>query len=361
MSGRLIGIDLGTTNSCVCVFEGGEYKVIPNAEGSRTTPSVVAFTEGGEELVGHAAKRQAITNPKRTLYAIKRLIGQRFDSHKIQETLPHLPFSVVRASNGDAWVEVGSRQFSPPEVSAAVLNQLRRSAESYLNEKVEDAVITVPAYFDDAQRQATKDAGRIAGLNVLRIINEPNAAALAYGMDAKGTRELLAICDLGGGTFDFTLMEMNDGVFHVLATSGDTFLGGEDFDQAIMQWLFGKIQAEHGTDISHDGSAKQRVKEASEKAKCELSSQDKAEIRIPFAIQGPNGPLHVDAPLFRAEYEKMVAPLVNRLIAPIKDALQHAGRKPSDVSQVILVGGQSRMPLVQKTLAEFLAGSRTRA
>ena len=353
MAGRLIGIDLGTTNSCACVVEGGEYKVIPNAEGSRTTPSVVAFADNGEELVGHAAKRQAITNPGRTLFALKRLIGQRFDSPKIQEAITHLPFPVTRATNGDAWVAVGDRHYAPPEISAIVLAEIKRSAEAYLREEVADAVITVPAYFDDAQRQATRDAGRIAGLNVVRIVNEPTAAALAYGLDKKEKHELLAICDLGGGTFDFTLMEMNDGVFEVLATSGDTFLGGEDFDLAIMRWLFERFQTTNGVDASKDNSVQQRFKEVSEKAKCELSSLDEVEIRIPFVIQGPDGPLHLETALSRSDYEEMVAPLVNRMIAPIQDALQQANHMPSDVTQVILVGGQSRMPLVQKTLREF--------
>ncbi|MCL1893132.1 MAG: molecular chaperone DnaK [Holophagaceae bacterium] len=353
MAGRLIGIDLGTTNSCACVVEGGDYKVIPNAEGSRTTPSVVAFTDSGEELVGHAAKRQAITNPRRTLFALKRLIGQRFDSPKIQEAISHLPFQVAKATNGDAWVGVGDRQYAPPEISAIVLSEIKRSAEAYLREEVIDAVITVPAYFDDAQRQATKDAGRIAGLNVVRIVNEPTAAALAYGLVNKDKRELLAICDLGGGTFDFTLMEMNDGVFEVLATSGDTFLGGEDFDLALMQWLFKQFQETNGVDVSADQSVQQRFKEVAEKAKCELSSLDVVDIRIPFVIQGPDGPLHIETTLKRSEYEEMVTPLVNRMIAPIQDAMKHANQMPSNVSQVILVGGQSRMPLVQKRLQEF--------
>jgi molecular chaperone DnaK len=334
-------------------MENGEYKVIPNAEGSRTTPSVVAFTDKGEDLVGHIAKRQAITNPERTLFALKRLIGQRFESPKIQEAISHLPFPVVRAPNGDAWVAVGDRQYAPPEISAVVLHEIKRSAEAYLREEVVDAVITVPAYFDDAQRQATKDAGRIAGLNVVRIINEPTAAALAYGLDKKERREMLAICDLGGGTFDFTLMEMSDGVFEVLATSGDTFLGGEDFDLALMRWLFEEFKAANGIDLSDNQAVRQRFKEVSEKAKCELSSMDEVEIRIPFVIQGTDKPLHVEIKLTRADYEKMTAPLVSRMIAPIQDALRQAGYQPGDVDQVILVGGQTRMPLVQKTLKDF--------
>jgi molecular chaperone DnaK len=334
-------------------MEGGEYKVIPNAEGSRTMPSVVAFADSGEELVGHVAKRQAITNPERTTFAIKRLIGQRFDSPRIQEAVSRFPFPVVAAPNGDAWVAVGGKQLAPPEISAIVLREIKNYAEAYLHEEIADAVITVPAYFDDAQRQATKDAGRIAGLNVVRIINEPTAAALAYGLGNKGSSELLAICDLGGGTFDFTLMEMSDGVFEVLATSGDTFLGGEDFDLAIMQWLFEKFQAQNGVDASGDPSVRQRFKEAAEKAKCELSALDAVEVRIPFVAQGKGGPMHVEAALARSEYEKMVIPLVNRMIGPIRDALRQANLMPSDVSQVILVGGQSRMPLVQRALKEF--------
>jgi molecular chaperone DnaK len=353
MPGKLIGIDLGTTNSCACIMEAGEYRVIPNAEGSRTTPSVVAFADNGEELVGHIAKRQAITNPERTTFAIKRLIGQRFDSPKIQGAVSRFPFRVVGAPNGDAWVAIGNKQFAPPEISAIVLREIKRYVEAYLREEIVDAVITVPAYFDDAQRQATKDAGRIAGLNVVRIINEPTAAALAYGLGKKESSDLLAICDLGGGTFDFTLMEMNDGVFEVLATSGDTFLGGEDFDLAIMQWMFEKFRAQNGVDASGNPSVRQRFKEAAEKAKCELSSLDAVEVRVPFVAQGPSGPLHIEATLARGEYEKMVAPLVNRMIGPIQDALQQANHLPSDVTQVILVGGQSRMPMVQKTLKEF--------
>ena len=353
MHGKLIGIDLGTTNSCACVVDNGEYNVIPNAEGSRTTPSIIAFTDKGEELVGHIAKRQAATNPERTLYAIKRLIGQRYDSPRVKEAVSYLPFPVVRESNGDVWIEVGDRHYAPPEISATVLRELKRSAEAYLREEVVDAVITVPAYFNDAQRQATKDAGRIAGLNVVRIVNEPTAAALAYGLDKKGNRDLLAICDLGGGTFDFTLMEMNDGVFEVLATSGDTFLGGEDFDRVIMQWLLHEFQATNGIDLSDDQLALHHLKEASEKAKCELSSLDEVEIRIPFVAQGADGPLHIESKLTRSEFEGIITPLVKRMVAPIHDALQHTGHQPTEIDKVILVGGQTRTPLVQKTLKEF--------
>jgi molecular chaperone DnaK len=353
MAGKLIGIDLGTTNSCACVMEGGERRVIPNREGSRTTPSVVAFTGKGDVLVGHIAKRQAVTNPMRTLFAVKRLIGQRFASPRVQDALQRLPFPVVKAPNGDAWLGVGERSYAPPEISAIVLKSLKVSAEAFLHEEVTDAIITVPAYFDDAQRQATKDAGRIAGLNVLRIINEPTAAALAYGLDKKGIRQILAIYDFGGGTFDFTIMEMNDGVFEVLATSGDTFLGGEDFDQAILQWLVDHFRNTTGIDLTKDRMALQRLKEASEKAKCELSTLDKVEVRLPFIAQGPTGPQHLEATLTREQLEAMVTDLVARTMLPVKDALQHAKKQPGDVDEVILVGGQTRMPLVQQVVKDF--------
>jgi molecular chaperone DnaK len=353
MAGKLIGIDLGTTNSCACVMEGGERRVIPNREGSRTTPSVVAFTAKGDVLVGHIAKRQAVTNPMRTLFAVKRMIGQRFDSQKVQEALTRLPFPVVRAPNGDAWLGVGERAYAPPEISAIVLKSLKASAEAFLHEEVSDAIITVPAYFDDAQRQATKDAGRIAGLNVLRIINEPTAAALAYGLNKKALRQILAIYDFGGGTFDFTILEMNDGVFEVLATSGDTFLGGEDFDQAILQWLVDQFQASTGIDLTKDRMALQRLKEASEKAKCELSTLDRVEVRLPFIAQGPTGPQHLEATLTREHLEGMVGDLVARTMLPVKDALSQANKRPGDVDEVILVGGQTRMPLVQQAVRDF--------
>ncbi len=353
MAGKLIGIDLGTTNSCACVMESGDARVIPNREGSRTTPSVVAFTDKGDALVGHIAKRQSVTNPQRTLFAMKRLLGQRFRSPRVQEAMTRLPFPVVEAQNGDAWVKVGDREYAPPEISAIVLRALKQSAEAFLHEEVTDAVITVPAYFDDAQRQATKDAGRIAGLNVIRIINEPTAAALAYGIDKKNRRQMLAIYDLGGGTFDFTLMEMNDGVFEVLATSGDTFLGGEDFDLTIMLWLVEQFKDKTGIDLNGDRMALQRLKEASEKAKCELSTLDKVEIRLPFIAQGPSGPQHLEATLTRELLEGMVQELVERTLEPIKDALDSARKKPGDVDEIILVGGQTRMPMVQQAVKEF--------
>ena len=353
MAGKLIGIDLGTTNSCACVMESGDARVIPNREGSRTTPSVVAFTDKGDSLVGHIAKRQSVTNPQRTLFAMKRLLGQRFRSPRVQEAMSRLPFTIVEAKNGDAWVKIGDREYAPPEISAIVLRSLKQSAEAFLHEEVTDAVITVPAYFDDAQRQATKDAGRIAGLNVLRIINEPTSAALAYGIDKKGKNQLLAIYDLGGGTFDFTLMEMNDGVFEVLATSGDTFLGGEDFDNNIMLWLAEQFKEKTGIDLNGDRMALQRLKEASEKAKCELSTLDKVEIRLPFIAQGPSGPQHMEATLTRELLEDMVRELVQRTLEPMRDAMESARKKPKDVDEIILVGGQTRMPLVQQAVQDF--------
>jgi molecular chaperone DnaK len=353
MAGKLIGIDLGTTNSCACVMEGGERRVIPNREGSRTTPSVVAFTDKGDVLVGHIAKRQAVTNPQRTLFAVKRLIGQKFSSEGVQDAMTRLPFPVVKAPNGDAWLGVGDRGYAPPEISAIILKALKASAEAFLHEEVSDAVITVPAYFDDAQRQATKDAGRIAGLNVQRIINEPTAAALAYGLDKKGIRQILAIYDFGGGTFDFTVMEMNDGVFEVLATCGDTFLGGEDFDQAILMWLVEQFRNSTGIDLTKDRMALQRLKEASEKAKCELSTLDRVEVRLPFIAQGPTGPQHLESTLTREDLENMVADLVARTMVPVQDALKQARKTAADVDEVILVGGQTRMPLVQQVVKDF--------
>ena len=353
MAGKLIGIDLGTTNSCACVMESGDTKVIPNREGSRTTPSVVAFTDKGDSLVGHIAKRQSVTNPQRTLFAMKRLLGQRFRSPRVQEAMARLPFTIVEAPNGDAWVKIGDREYAPPEISAIVLRSLKQSAEAFLHEEVTDAVITVPAYFDDAQRQATKDAGRIAGLNVIRIINEPTSAALAYGIDKKGKNQLLAIYDFGGGTFDFTLMEMSDGIFEVLATSGDTFLGGEDFDHNIMLWLAEQFKEKTGIDLNGDRMALQRLKEASEKAKCELSTLDKVEIRLPFIAQGPSGPQHLEATLTRELLEGMVRELVQRTLEPMRDAMDSARKKPKDVDDIILVGGQTRMPLVQQAVHDF--------
>ncbi|HEX7551999.1 MAG TPA: molecular chaperone DnaK [Geothrix sp.] len=361
MAGKLIGIDLGTTNSCVCVMEGGESRVIPNREGSRTTPSVVAFTDKGDVLVGHIAKRQAVTNPQRTLFAVKRLIGQRFQSPRVQEAVSRLPFPVVAAPNGDAWLRVGERDYAPPEVSAIVLRSLKQAAEAFLHEEVTDAVITVPAYFDDAQRQATKDAGKIAGLNVQRIINEPTAAALAYGFNKKGVKQILGIYDFGGGTIDFTLMEMNDGVFEVLATSGDTFLGGEDIDLVIQDWLVSHFLEKTGINLAGDRMALQRLKEASEKAKCELSTLDRVEIRLPFIAQGPSGPQHLEAALTREQLESMVKSLVDLTLVPIKDALEQGGMSPRQLDEVILVGGQTRMPLVQRLVSDFFGKEPNRS
>jgi molecular chaperone DnaK len=361
MAGKLIGIDLGTTNSCVCVMEGSDARIIPNREGSRTTPSVVAFTDKGDVLVGHIAKRQAVTNPQRTLFAVKRLIGQRFQSPRVQEAVSRLPFPVVAAPNGDAWLRVGERDYAPPEVSAIVLRSLKQAAEAFLHEEVVDAVITVPAYFDDAQRQATKDAGKIAGLNVQRIINEPTAAALAYGFNKKGLKQILGIYDFGGGTVDFTLMEMNDGVFEVLATSGDTFLGGEDIDQAIQTWLVQEFREKTGIDLSSDRMALQRLKEASEKAKCELSTLDRVDIRLPFIAQGPSGPQHMEATLSREQLEAMVKNLVDLTLIPVKDALEQGGKTPQQVDEIILVGGQTRMPLVQRLVRDFFGKEPSRS
>jgi molecular chaperone DnaK len=361
MAGKLIGIDLGTTNSCVCVMESGDSRVIPNREGSRTTPSVVAFTDKGDVLVGHIAKRQAVTNPQRTLFAVKRLIGQRFSAPKVQEAVGRLPFPVVAAPNGDAWLRVGERDYAPPEVTAIVLRSLKQAAEAFLHEEVTDAVITVPAYFDDAQRQATKDAGKIAGLNVQRIINEPTAAALAYGFNKKGIKQILAIYDFGGGTFDFTLMEMNDGVFEVLATSGDTFLGGEDIDLAIQNWLVEQFREKTGIDLSSDRMALQRLKEASEKAKCELSTLERVDIRLPFIAQAASGPQHLEATLTREQLEGMARGLVQQTLIPIKDALEQGGKTPNQVDEVILVGGQTRMPLVQRLVRDFFAKEPNRS
>jgi molecular chaperone DnaK len=361
MAGKLIGIDLGTTNSCVCVMESGDPRVVPNREGSRTTPSVVAFTDKGDVLVGHIAKRQAVTNPQRTLFAVKRLIGQRFQAPRVQEALARLPFPVVSAPNGDAWLRVGERDYAPPEVTAIILRSLKQAAEAFLHEEVVDAVITVPAYFDDAQRQATKDAGKIAGLNVQRIINEPTAAALAYGFNKKNVKQILAIYDFGGGTFDFTLMEMNDGVFEVLSTSGDTFLGGEDIDMTIQNWLVQQFREKTGIDLTSDRMALQRLKEASEKAKCELSTLDRVDIRLPFIAQGPSGPQHLEATLNREQLEDMVRNLVEMTLIPMRDALEQGQKTPQQVDEVILVGGQTRMPLVQRLVRDFFGKEPNRS
>src|SRR3989338_6394641 len=350
--GKVIGIDLGTTNSCVAVMENGRPVVIPNQEGARTTPSTVAFTDSGERLVGHAAKRQAVVNPFNTMYAIKRLIGRRYDTPEVKRTKELVPFKIVQASNNDAWVEVKGKTLSPSEVSAIVLQRMKDIAEDYLGAKVTDAVITVPAYFNDSQRQATKDAGQIAGMNVLRIINEPTAAALAYGLD-KNKNERIAVFDLGGGTFDISILELHEGVFEVKATNGDTFLGGEDFDQRIIDFLAEDFLKENGIDLSQDKMALQRLKEVAEKAKCELSSVGETEIHLPFISADKSGPKHLRKRISRSQMEKMVDDLIERLVMPCHIALSDSGLEAKDIDEVILVGGMTRMPRVQKKVEEI--------
>jgi len=349
---RVIGIDLGTTNSCVAVYAGGEVTVVANSEGSRTTPSVVALTEADERLVGQLAKRQAVTNPEHTATAVKRLIGRRFEDAEVALARGASPFDIVRAENGDAWVRLRSRDYSPPEVSAFILQKMKQTAEDFLGEEVFDAIVTVPAYFNDAQRQATKDAGRIAGLNVLRIINEPTAAALAYGIqeDREGT---YIVYDLGGGTFDVTVLEVRGGVYEVRATSGDTFLGGEDFDRAIVDFLAENFADEYGFDLRGDKMALQRLREAAEKAKHELSSRTTTDINLPFIAAVDETPMHLARTLTRGELEDLVAPLVDRTIIPCRDALKAAGLTTRQIDEVILVGGMTRMPIVQRKVAEF--------
>ena len=352
--GRVIGIDLGTTNSCVAIMDGGKPKVIENSEGDRTTPSIVAFTKDGEVLVGQTAKRQAVTNPSNTLYAIKRLIGRKFNDDVVQKDVGMVPYKIVKADNGDAWVEVNGKKMAPPEISARVLTKMKQTAEDYLGEKVTEAVITVPAYFNDSQRQATKDAGKIAGLDVKRIINEPTAAALAYGMDKKRGDRKIAVYDLGGGTFDISIIEIaevdGEHQFEVLATNGDTFLGGEDFDKRIIDYLAKEFQKESGVDIRRDPLAMQRLKEASEKAKIELSSRQQTEVNLPYITADASGPKHLNINLTRAKLESLVEDLIEKTIAPCKTALTDAGLKVSEVDDVILVGGQTRMPKVQETV-----------
>jgi molecular chaperone DnaK len=351
---KVIGIDLGTTNSCVAVMEGGDPMVIPNSEGSRTTPSMVAITESEERLVGQIAKRQSITNPDNTLYVIKRLIGRRFDSPEVQRSAALVPYSIVSSDKGDAWVEVRAKKYSPAEVSAMVLGKMKQTAEDYLGEPVTEAIITVPAYFNDGQRQATKDAGRIAGLDVLRIINEPTAAALAYGLDRQKTgSERIAVYDLGGGTFDISVLELNSGVFEVKATNGDTFLGGEDFDQRIIDHLAKRFQQQTQIDLMKDRMALQRLKEAAERAKHELSSADETEINLPFICADSTGPRHLVEVLTRGELEGLVADLVERTLEPCKVCLKDAGLTVQQIDQIILVGGMTRMPRVQRRVREF--------
>jgi molecular chaperone DnaK len=350
--GKVIGIDLGTTNSCVAVMEGGEPRVIANAEGGRTTPSMVAIAKNGERLVGTVAKRQAVTNSDNTVYSVKRLMGRRFEDEEVARLKRVAGFALIRRDNGDAGVEMGGKPYSPPEISAMILQKLKADAEAYLGESVTEAVITVPAYFNDAQRQATRDAGRIAGLEVLRIINEPTAAALAYGLDKKSD-ELIAVYDLGGGTFDISILEIGDGTFQVKATNGDTFLGGDDFDNVLIDHLVSEFKRDQGIDLSQDRMALQRLKEASEKAKIELSSAQATEINLPFITADASGPKHLVLTLTRSQFEQLVLPLVERTLAPVKQALQDAGVSGSAVDEVVLVGGMTRMPLVQKRVEEF--------
>ena len=351
MSNKVIGIDLGTTNSCFAVMEGGEAKVLENSEGARTTPSMVAFTDT-ERLVGFPAKRQAVTNPENTLFAIKRLIGRRYNSPEVEKDKKLVPFKIVDGDNGDAWVEVKGQKYAPSQISAIVLQKIKEYAESYLGEKIEKAVITVPAYFNDSQRQATKDAGKIAGLDVLRIINEPTAAALAYGMDKKANGTI-AVYDLGGGTFDISILEIGDGVFEVKSTNGDTFLGGEDFDQRLVEYLTEDFKKESGIDLKNDRLALQRLKEAAEKAKIELSSTTQTEINLPFITADATGPKHLNIKLTRAKLESLVEDLIDRTVAPCQKALSDAGLKANEISEVILVGGMTRMPKVQEKVKEI--------
>lgn len=355
--GKIIGIDLGTTNSCVAILENGNVKVIENAEGARTTPSIIAYTNDGETLVGQPAKRQAVTNPQNTLYAVKRLIGRRFEENVVQKDIQMVPYSIVKADNGDAWVEVKGQKMAPPQISAEVLKKMKKTAEDYLGEPVTEAVITVPAYFNDSQRQATKDAGRIAGLDVKRIINEPTAAALAYGLDkAKGDHTVI-VYDLGGGTFDVSVIEIaevdGEHQFEVLATNGDTFLGGEDFDIRLIDYLVDEFKKESGINLKGDPLAMQRLKEAAEKAKIELSSTQQTDVNLPYVTADASGPKHLNVKVSRAKLESLVEDLVQRTIEPCRTALKDAGLDVSDIHEVILVGGQTRMPLVQKTVAEF--------
>ena len=350
--GKVIGIDLGTTNSCVAIMSGGDPVVIANAEGSRTTPSVVGITDKNERLVGQIAKRQAITNPENTIFSVKRLMGRKFRSKEVQEAMKRLPYKVVEADNGDAHVELRGKRYSPPEVSAMILQKMRQTAEDYLGEKVTEAVVTVPAYFDDSQRQATKDAGQIAGLNVLRIINEPTAASLAYGLDKKND-ERIAVYDLGGGTFDVSVLEIGDGVFEVKSTNGDTYLGGDDFDERVMDWLVEEFKKDQGIDLRKDRMALQRLKEAAERAKIELSSSQESEINLPFITADASGPKHMVTKLTRAKLEQLVGDLIQRTIEPCRKALADAGVSAKDIQEVVLVGGMTRMPKVIQVVKEF--------
>src|ERR1041384_584591 len=344
--GKIIGIDLGTTNCCVAVLEGGTVQIVPNKEGGRTTPTVVGFTEKGERLVGQIAKRQAVTNAANTVHAVKRLIGRKFNAPEVSKMRQSAPFEIVDSPNGDARVRVQNRNYSPPELSGIVLQRLKAAAEDFLGEAVSDASVTVPAYFDDTQRQATKDAGKIAGLKIERIINEPTAAALAYGLGKSGV-ERIAVYDLGGGTFDISILEMNHGVFEVLSTSGNTFLGGEDFDERIMSWMAGQFLSETGIDLRQDRLALQRLKEVAERAKCDLSTTDETVINLPFIAADATGPKHFNKTLTRSEFEMLVGDLVDQTIDPCETALKDAKLEPSEIQKVILVGGQTRSPIVR--------------
>ncbi|TFH60395.1 MAG: molecular chaperone DnaK, partial [Gemmatimonadales bacterium] len=358
MASKIIGIDLGTTNSVVAVMEGGDPIVIPNAEGGRTTPSVVAFTKDGERLVGQVAKRQAVTNPRQTIFSIKRFMGRRTD--EIKEESGRVPFGVVTGPNGLAAVEIQGKTYTPPEISAMILQKMKQTAEDYLGTTVEKAVITVPAYFNDAQRQATKDAGKIAGLEVLRIINEPTAAALAYGLDKK-KEETIAVFDLGGGTYDISVLELAEGVFEVKSTNGDTHLGGDDFDQRLINWLVAEFKKDQGIDLSQDPMALQRLKEAAEKAKMELSSTQQTDINLPFITADQSGPKHLNLSITRAKFEQLVDDLLQRTLAPMEQALKDANLKPSEVDEVILVGGSTRIPKIQNIVKDFFGKEPNRS
>ncbi|HWO81414.1 molecular chaperone DnaK, partial [Gaiella sp.] len=349
---KTIGIDLGTTNSCMAVLEGGEPTVIPNAEGGRTTPSVVAFTKDGQRLVGAPAKRQQVTNPVNTIFSIKRFMGRKWD--EVSEEMTIVPYEVQSGENGDARVEAEGKQYAPPEISAMILQKLRADAESFLGEQVTDAVITVPAYFNNAQREATKDAGKIAGLNVLRIVNEPTAAALAYGLDKEGADQVILVFDLGGGTFDVSVLELGDGVFEVKSTNGDNHLGGDNFDKAIVDWMAGEFKKDQGIDLSQDKMALQRLYEAAEKAKIELSSTMTTQINLPFVTATPEGPKHLDLQLTRAKLQELTHDLLERTVGPTKQALADAGLEASAIDHVVLVGGMTRMPAVQEKVSELI-------
>src|SRR5437016_12097062 len=352
---KVIGIDLGTTNSVVAVMEAGEPTVLDNNEGARLTPSIVAVTKSGERLVGQVAKRQAVTNPENTIYSIKRLMGRKYDDPEVQRTMKSVPYKITRASNGDVRVVMGGREYSPPEVSAMILQKLKADAEAKLGEKITQAVITVPAYFNDTQRQATKDAGKIAGLEVLRIINEPTAASLAYGLDKQGKDETIAVYDLGGGTFDISILSVGEGVFEVKATNGDTFLGGDDFDQRVIDWIVDEFKKDQGIDLRQDRMALQRLKEAAEKAKIELSSTQSTEINLPFVTADASGPKHLSLNLTRSKLEQLVGDLIERTKGPLQQALKDAGVTPKDIDEVVLVGGQTRMPAVQEMVKQVFS------